>query len=241
MNELSIIVPCPVPVSNFTVFIDDISQYLITNPSDVDVVIVFNEDSIDANLLIEFTKKKYPWLKLKLLQRSGKQRRYGALVRFGLAYSTSKYAVLVSPYGGDDLSIITRMLSEVRRGAQVVQATRYANVQDLKNIGLRFRIYQSIYRLLTTIFIGVKISDSTYGFKMFDRIFIQALGLVQNGFAISAEITLKATLSGGIIRYIDSTVSNKNIHTGFKLSKDGLGYLWALVRGSFHRVGLLWF
>lgn len=241
MNELSIIIPCLSSADILPEFIDELSMYLMGNPSDVEVIVVTNENANSNASIAAYVQEKYPWLKFRMLQRFGKCNGFGALVRFGLAYSISCYAVLVSPYGDDDISIITKMLSMIRKGAQVVQTTRYSSRENSKTVQLRYRIYQHIYRFLTRFLIGFKISDSTYGFKMFDRIFIQTLSLTQNGRSVSPEITFKAILAGGNVEYISSGVRPPLSSSNFRLHKEGLGYLWLLIRGLGHRIGIAWF
>ena len=215
MNELSVIIPYLSSSETLASFIDKLSVYLMENPGDVDVIIVANEGAGLSESTVKQFREKYSWLKLKVLQRKGKFRSYGALVRFGIAYSTSRYAVLVSPYGEDDISLINEMLRKIRKGAQVVQVTRYSSEADTKIIPLKYRMYQFIYRFLIKGFLGFKISDSTYGYKMFDRIFIQALGLTQNGYSICPEITLKALLAGGKVEYLSPSIAPQPVNKNF--------------------------
>jgi len=113
-------------------------------------------------------------------------------------------------------------------------------ITDAKNVPLRFRFYQTIYLFLTRLFLGFRISDSTYGFKMFDRLFIQAMGLNQNGYSICPEITFKALLAGGRVEYLASSMKSTPINKDFKLYEEGIKYLWLLIRGFGHRMGILW-
>lgn len=241
MNELSIIVPCLASVDELPEFMDEMAEYLMENPADIEIVIVNNKNLHQNTSIADYVKTKYPWLKFRMLQKYGLSDSYGALVRLGLAYSTSRYAVLVSPYGEDDISIITKMLGMIRKGAQVIQVTRYALPEDTETVQVRFRIYQYVYRFFLNIFLGYKVSDSTYAFKMFDRVFIQAVGLTQTGRSISPEITLKALLGKGVVEYLPSGVRSKQIGSKFKLHKDGFGYVWLLVRAFGHRIGIAWF
>lgn len=241
MNELSIVVPCIYSIDMLPEFIDKLAVYLMANPGDMDLIVVANQRAGSPEAIIEYVRKRYPWLKFEFLQRAGGIRSYGALARFGIAYSSNSYVVLVSPYGDDNLDVIPRMLNEIRKGAQVIQATRYADAQDREDIPLKFRFYQLIYRASTKLLLGFNINDSTYAFKMFDRVFVQALGLTQNGFSISPEITFKTLLAGGTVRYISSNSKTSPINKDFKLYKEGIGYIWLLIRGFLHRIGVLWF
>lgn len=241
MNELSIVIPCVSSVEILPKFIDNLSIPLMSNPSEIDIIVVANEKVDSVEDFISYVRNKYPWIKFKVLQRKGNPRRYGALARFGTAYSTSRYVVFVSPYGENDISLILPMLNRIKSGFQVIQATRYSSKEDAKRVPLRFRFYQSIYRTLTRAFLGKKISDSTYGFKMFDRIFVQSMGLTQNGYSISPEITFKTILTGGSVEYVPSTVKTIPVNSDFRLYEEGFKYLWLLFRGCLHRFGLLWF
>lgn len=241
MNELSIIIPCIHSAQILAPLIDELSSYLMGNPGDVDIIVVTNDKSFHSDTVVDYVKKRYPWLKFEMLQIAGEERSFGALVRFGCAYSTSSYATIVSAYGEDDISMIPKMLAQIRSGAQVVQAARTDPLNLNSEVSIKFRIYQAVYRFLIRVLLGLKITDSTYSFKMFDRIFIQSFGLSQNGFSISPEITLKALLAGGKVEYIVSKVKSKPLNKDFKLYKEGISYLWLLLRGFSHRIGILWF
>jgi len=239
MNELSIIVPCVSSVDMLPMFIGNLSTHLMNNPKDVDIIIVVNEKVSSLKTTIDCIRKENPWLKIEVLQRSGTLRNWGSLARFGVAYSTSKYVVFVSPYGENDISLISPMLAKMRKGAQLIQATRYANKADAEKVALRFKLYQIFYRAMTRISLGFNISDSTYGFKMFDRVFMQALGLTHNGYSLCPEITFKTLLAGGKVEYIAS--KSAHVNKEFSIFKEGFGYMWLLARGCLHRIGILWF
>lgn len=241
MNELSVIIPCTQSVKTIPQFIDRLAVHLMANPGDTDIIVVANEKAGPVLPVMSYVKQRYPWLRFEVLQRKGGIRSYGALVRFGLAYSSSSYAVLVSPHGNDDIRLIPAMLSEMRKGRQLAQAVRYSGKTPGKNIPLRFRVYQSVFRRLTWCALGYRLNDSTYGFKMFDRVFIQSLGLNQNGYSLSPEITFKSLLAGGKVAYLSSTSQTAPINSDFRLYSEGIGYLWLLYRGLMHRLGVLWF
>lgn len=220
---------------------DEIAGYMMTNPTDIDLIVVANSQAVDADKLLPYVKKKYPWMKFSLLQYNSGSRSYGALARFGIAYSQSRYVVLFSSNGYDDINTISKMLSEIRKGAQLIQANRYPAGNKAENVLMRFKLYQSVYRFMTKVMLGFSIKDSTYGFKMFDRVFLQSLGLSQNGFSLSPEVTFKTLLAGGKVSYIVSSSKNPPISNEFKLYKEGIGYVWLLIRGCIHRIGVLWF
>ena len=243
MDELSIIVPVLSDFEKLPDFIDSLVIYLKSNPGDIDIIVVVDETVEFPEMLISYVKDKYPWIKLKVLQRIGKGclKNYGALVRFGVAHSTSRYVALVSSHGEDDLSVLPSMLTSIRQGFQLVQATRYSTESSSKNISFIYRFYQLLYHWAVFLLIGYKISDSTYAFKMFDKLFIQSLGMTRNRFSICPEITIKSLLAGGKVKYIASSMKQHVGITDFKLYREGLGYFMVVMRACLHRIGLLWF
>jgi len=241
-NELSIIVPCAGETDAILTCVDGLAAYLMVNPSDTDVIVVVANDTDERlDRILRDVRERYPWMQFTLLQRVGAARRFGALARFGIAFSTSRYVAIVSPFGDDDLAVLPKMLAAARSGAQVVQATRYATPRDAQGVPMRFRAYQSIYRAFVRFFLGHEVTDSTYGYKMFDRVFVQALGLTQNGYSICPEITLKGILVGGRVAYVPTTVQDRPAASDFRLLRDGPAYAWVLARGTAHRMGVPWF
>lgn len=241
MNELSIVIPCVSSAEMLPAFMDQLARHMMANPGEIDVIIVANETVQTLDHVVHHVRNKYPWLKFEVLQRTGTKRNFGALARFGIAYSTSKYVVLVSPSGEDDVSIIAKMLGKIRKGPQVVQAISEVSKADSNGQQVKFNAYRSIYRLLAKLLVGVEIKSATNRFKMFDRVFVQALGLTQNGHSICPEITFKVLLAGGNVEYVPSNFKSAPINRDFKLYKEGIGYFWLLVRGLAHRAGVLWF
>lgn len=239
MNDLSIVVPCTQSTAELPKFLDELAAYLMANPSDTDVIIVANRGDAHLDAVASCVRERYPWVQCTILERIGAARRYGALARFGIAFSTSRYIALVSPYGEDDLSALPSMIAALRKGAQVAQATRYARPEDARTLSWQFRAYQAIYRVLVRLLLGHAVADSTYGYKMFDRVYLLALGLTQNGYALCPEITLKGLLGGGRVAYVPTTTGGA--HGDFRLLRDGPAYAWILVRGFIHRMGVPWF
>ena len=68
MNELSILVPCISSEQILPDFIDNLTNYLMSNPGDVEVIVIMNESSDYLNVIKNYIQKKYPWLKIIILQ-----------------------------------------------------------------------------------------------------------------------------------------------------------------------------
>ena len=117
------------------------------------------------------------------------------------------------------------MLAALPSGAPVAHEARYTRAEDARTLSWQFRAYQAVYRALVRVLLGHIVTDSTYGYKMFDRVYVQALGLTQNGYALCPEITLKGLLGGGRIAYVPT--APKSVRAGdFRLLRDGPAYAW---------------
>ncbi|MEK7529836.1 MAG: hypothetical protein AAB570_02835 [Patescibacteria group bacterium] len=241
MNELSIVIPCLSSLRELPDFFQHLSGELMKNSTDVDVIVVTQEHAQEATKIAAHVKERYPWLQCSVLQSTGGPKSYGALARFGTAYSSSRYVALVSPYNEDDLSILGTMLSRARGGAQLVQATRYADTDAASGMPWKYRLYQRLYRFLVRLCVGADVTDSTYAYKLFDRTFVLALGLTHNGYSVCPEITLKSLLAGAHVAYVPTTFRVSDLNQDFHLLKEGVGYLRVLWRAVAHRMGVQWF
>jgi glycosyltransferase involved in cell wall biosynthesis len=186
--------------------------------------------------------RRFPELHMRVLQRATANPGFGALVRYGLAHAAGRYCAIVAPDGTDPVELIPRMVQELRSGRQMVICSRYLT-DDAEAVSLRYRLYQQIYRRAIKLLLGREITDSTNGFRAFDRVFMQALGLSSNRFSVAPEMTFKATLAGGDVGYLPGqplpragTGSEK-----FKLSNEIAGYAIVLARAVLHRLGIRWF
>lgn len=179
---------------------------------------------------------------MRVLRRTEENPGFGALVRYGVAHASGRYCAIVAADGTDPVELIPTMVQELRGGRQMVICSRYLE-DDGAAVSRRYRVYQRIYRVAIRVLLGREITDSTNGFRAFDRVFMQALGLSSNRFSVAPEMTFKATLAGGDVGYLPGqplprpgTGSEK-----FKLSNEIFGYGIVLVRAALHRLGIRWF
>jgi dolichol-phosphate mannosyltransferase len=207
-------------------------------------VLLVDDASTDGTVQVAAElSRRFPELHMRVLQRSEENPGFGALVRYGVAHSAGRYCAIVAPDGTDPVELIPRMVQELRGGRQMVICSRYLEDDDGAAISRRYRIYQRIYRTGIRLLLGREITDSTNGFRAFDRVFVQAIGLSSNRFSVAPEMTFKATLAGGDVGYLPGQPlpragagSEK-----FKLSNEIAGYAVVLLRAALHRIGVRWF
>src|SRR5215211_2285033 len=152
-------------------------------------------------------------------------------------------AEVLVPDARDPLELVPKMVAELRAGAHLVLCSRFDGKGSAPNVPRRFVIYQALYRRAIRLLLGVDIADSTYGFRAFNRTFVQALGITGRRFAVCSEITFKVLLAEG------KTVRVRGVPTGpmlqsqnkFRLGNELADYAFTLVRAALHRARLRWF
>jgi hypothetical protein len=180
---------------------------------------------------------------MRVLVRDRGSSGFGSLVRLGVAYAQGRFCVLVMPDARDPLELIPKMVAELRGGAHLVLCSRYDARDGTVHLPRQFVLYQTIYRRAIRLLLGVDIPDSTYGFRGFNRTFVQALGLTGRRMSICSEITFKVLLAGGKIERVPGGPTGPMLReqSKFRLGNELGGYLVTLLRARLHKLGIGWF
>jgi dolichol-phosphate mannosyltransferase len=243
MSELSIIMPCLNEEQSLPAAIEKLHEVVTAASLDVETIIL-DDESEDATLRTAQTLiERYPALHIRVFHRIRHRRGYGAVMRFGMAYATGRYCCFVSADGLDPVQLLPEFVRRLRAGAQHVQVSRYIRPEDQRTVERKFRIYQAVYRRLIRIVLGQTITDSTYGFRAFNRTYLMALGANSNRFNLCPEITFKMLLSGAKMEYVAGQPHPYlgGGSTKFQLPRESVGYLYVLLRAALHRAGVYWF
>ena len=243
MTELSVIIPTRNDEAVLEHCLSSLHGVLMLSAISFEVLIVDDVSSDGTVDLAVKLSERYPELHLRVFQLSKTSPGFGAMVRYGVAHASGRYCVLVAPDGIDPVELIPKMVGQLRAGKQLVICSRYAEDDNPMGVAPRYRLYQRLYRRAIRIGLGREITDSTNGFRGFDRQFCQTIGLSSNRFAVCPEMTFKILLADGEIGYLSGqplpepgAASEK-----FKLPNEVLGYALVLARATLHRAGLPWF
>jgi dolichol-phosphate mannosyltransferase len=243
MPELSILIPCVNDEQVLRGTVEKLHDVVTHSSLNVETLVV-DDESTDRTL--DVAKEligAFPALHLRVFARKRRRRGFGGLIRFGMAYASGPYCAILSSDGNDPVELLPTFLNKLRGGAQLVQCSRYNRREDARTVSLRYRIYQRIYRTAIRLLLGRKIQDSTYGFRAFNRNYIQALGTSGNRFNVCPEMTFKVLLSGGSIEYVPGKQLSRRRGGSqkFRLPFEVVGYASVLFRAALYRVGLPWF
>lgn len=243
MPELSIIMPCLNEEETLPAAVEKVNQ-VVTHASLSVEVIILDDESEDNTLQVAASLiDQYPALHIRVFHRVRRRVGFGAIVRYGMAHATGRYCAFVSADGLDPVELLPEFLKKLRAGTQHVQLSRYLRLEDARTVPRKYRLYQAIYRQAIHLLLRQEIKDSTYGFRAFDRIYVQALGVTSNRFNLCPEITFKVLLSGGKMEYIPGhpTPYLGGGSTKFQLPDESWGHLYVLLRAWLHKLGLYWF
>ncbi len=242
--DTSIVIPTLNDVKTLGTTLERLAPIMATTNSATEVLIV-DAGSDDGTLeLAEDLADSHHLLHIRILVQNRSNPGFGSLLRLGVAYARGRRCVIVMPDARDPLDLVPEMLSELHNGAHLVLCSRYeSSGEQPTSIPWRFRIYQGIYRRVIRLLIGANIPDSTYGFRAFNRTFVQALGLNSTRLSICPEITFKVLLAGGTIARVSGVPTGPMIQeqSKFRLHSEFMGYMVTLFRAMFHRAGLRWF
>ena len=241
--EISIIVPCLNEAENVTAILSSLNEVVVQHALSVEVLLIDDFSDDDTFQIALRHVPEFPSLHLRVIRRFQPRRGYGAVIRYGMAHARGQYCVCVSADGVDPLHLLPTFLERKKTGVDLVQCSRYVNVHDKETLPWKFKISHFFYRRLVHLLIGAGLSDTTYPFRMFNRVDVLALGVSQNTFSISPEIFFKIMLNGGKIEYLAHSqgVRQRGI-SKFRFTKEGIRYGYVLIRAWLHKLKLiLWF
>lgn len=243
-KKLSVIVPCLNEEDNVYQILNSLKVLLIENKIEHEVLIIDDQSTdltfIKANQFV----LENPELNCKVYRKDLDRRGYGAVIKYGIAYSTGDYVTFVSADLVDPINLIPKMYEALEvNGFDLVQCSRYIDKNDSNTIPFSYKFYQFFFRFFVRICLNQYIPDSTYAFKMFKKVKITSMGLSSNRFNISPEIMFKSILSNIKILYISGSqgVREKGV-SKFSFLKEGPGFMICLIRAILHRKRIIfWF
>ena len=242
MPELSILIPCLNEADGLPLLIERLEKISIGTDLDVETLILDDASTDDTIEVAKGLRASHRVLNIRVIHRFEPRKGYGALIRYGLAAATGRYCLLVAADGSHPIEMLPEYLAQARRGAQLVQCSRYERSEDQEDIPPQFRQYQNVYRLLVRLLLGWDIRDPTCSFKLVDRIHLLAVGIRCNGVAVVPEITFKVWLSGGKVVFLPGRQSfRRRGISQFRFLREAATYAYVLLRAWLHRLGVPWF
>jgi dolichol-phosphate mannosyltransferase len=243
MAELSVIVPARNDARTLPKTIRDLDRVVAQATLFAEVLVIDDASEDDTTEAAVALAEAFPNLHVRVFRRTPLRPSFGGLVRYGMAHASGRYCAIVSADGSDPIDLLPEMLKRLRGGATMVIVSRYIRPDDARAVGRRYRIYQSLYRRAIRLLLRKEVTDSTYGFRAFNRIHVLELGTSSNRFNIFPEMTFKVLESGGTVEYLAGSPQPVGVGGSekFKLPNEIFGYAGVLLRAGLHRAGVRWF
>jgi dolichol-phosphate mannosyltransferase len=226
--DVSVIIPCLNEEQNVPSVVDKLVRLLDATNVSAEILIV--DDCSDDYTFREafILSDRYP--NVHALHK-GLPRGIGHAIRFGIHHARGRVGVIVMGDGVDPIAAIPDFRDQIlHEGAQLVLLSRYGNPRDAVTIPWTYRFYQSIYRRLCRLAVGLPHRDPTYAYRAFDLDFARGLNLTSGGFEISPELTLKTWVRGGKITELFGQQGRRIVgESKFIFSRQAYGYARVLL------------
>jgi len=232
--DVSIIIPCLNEEQNVPSVVDKLVRLVDQVGIPAEILIV--DDCSDDYTFREAFLLSNRYDNVHALHK-GLPRGLGHAVRFGIAHARGRVGVVVMGDGVDPIAAIPDMRDRIiDHGDQLVLLSRYLAREDSRTIPLSYRFYQSVFRFLCRILVGLPFRDSTYAFRGFDLAYVRELELKATGFEISPELTLKTWINGGRIHELRGKQGRRmSGESKFIFSEQAFGYARVLLQAAVAR------
>lgn len=243
MPEVSLLIPCLNEAENLPKLLERVERVCLGADLDVETIILDDASEDDTLKVAQALRAKHKPLNLRVIHRFEPRRGLGSLIRYGLAYATGRYALLMTADGAHPIEDLPKYLAEARKGAQLVQCSRYERPEDGADIPTKFKDYSSVYKGLAGALLGWDMRDPTCSFKLMDRTFLLAVGVRANNLSLIPEITFKTYLAGGKVAIVPGRQSFRERGISqFHFLREASSYAYVLLRAWLHKAGTLsWF
>lgn len=197
-------------------------SFLINDENCINIILVNDGSSDKSEYLIKSSIKNSS----KILLLNHKQNKgYGAALKTGIKFSKNlaNYIIFIDSDLTNPIEDIKKISTFMKQNVDFIQANRYKNITD--NIQLHRKFAGIIGNLICKLFMNMKISDYTNGFRAVKVDLYTNINLVQNDFSIIMEEKFKLKKFIKTIAEFDTTLGTR----GEGLKKTSFEYSFKLI------------
>lgn len=238
--ELSIVVPAYREADNLSLVCDRLLAMLEKSAVNAEILLV-DDASPDSTYQVALAQmRRSPRIRAltKPLPRG-----MGNGIRHGLRHARARIVAVTMGDGSDEVDRIPEMLAKVRdEGYALAIGSRYRYRRNYQTVPWIYRFWSFVFRLTTRLMVGLKLSDYTNAFRVFDRRIFDRSGPEGGGFEISPEITFKAWFTSRRVAEVDVChLKRASGQSSFSFLRAGPGYGKMLIKAFINRLTGHWF
>ena len=238
--ELSIIVPAYKEEGNLALVCERLLAMLDRSGLNAELLLIddASPDSTYAVALAQIGRSPRVRALTKPLPRG-----MGNGIRYGLRHSRAQIVAITMGDGSDEVDRIPEMFAKVRdEGYGLAIGSRYRYRRNYQTVPRLYRFWSFCFRLTTRLLIGLRLSDYTNAFRVFDRRIFERYGPEGGGFEISPEITFKAWFATRRVAEVDVChLKRASGQSKFSFLRAGPGYGKILIKAFINRLTGRWF
>lgn len=197
-------------------------SFLINDENCINIILINDGSSDKSEYLIKSSIKKSS----KIILLSHKYNMgYGAALKTGIKFSKNlaNYVIFIDSDLTNPIEDIKKISPFMSKGVDFIQANRYKNITD--NIQLHRKFAGIVGNLICKVFMNMKISDYTNGFRAVKVDLYTNIDLIQNDFSIIMEEKFKLKKFIKTIAEFDTTLGTR----GEGLKKTSFEYSFKLI------------
>lgn len=238
--ELSVIVPAFREAANLPLVCDRLLAALDGRVASFEILLVDDASPDDTYHVALDQMWRSP--RIRALTKAP-PRGMGNAIRHGLARARAPYVAITMGDGSDEVERIPEMLAQVRdEGFALAIGSRYRHRRNYATVPRLYRFWSACFRWCTRLLVGLRLSDYTNSFRVFDRKIFARYGPESGGFEISPETTFKAWLATGKVTEVDVRHLKRAAgQSSFSFLRAGPGYGKMLIKALVARLTGRWF
>jgi dolichol-phosphate mannosyltransferase len=238
--QLSVVVPAFREAANLPLVCDRLLAALEGRVDDYEILLVDDASPDETYRVACELMWRSP--RIRALTKSP-PRGMGNAIRRGLEQARAPHVAITMGDGSDEVERIPEMLAKVRdEGYGLAIGSRYRYRRNYQTVPWIYRFWSSIFRLCTRLSIGLRLSDYTNAFRVFDRRIFARYGPESGGFEISPEITFKAWFATRRVAEVDVChLKRASGQSSFSFLRAGPGYGKILTKAFVNRLTGRWF
>lgn len=225
----SVIIPCHNEADNIIPLLSRLVEVLRENNIDGEIVVV--DDNSSDEMAKEVGKQAERHRCIKLVERKDGKCGVGRTLRAGFRQAKGDVIVTMDGDLSHDPADVPRFLHEVAAGADLVIGSRYGEEGGEAHMPFSRRLISGGYSRLARLLFHTNLTDLSSGYRAIRRDALNKFNLSSNGFAVHAEIHLKALNNQLRVTQVP-IVYHRRLSGSSKLSylKVGIPYVKVLAR-----------